>query len=235
MKQKLFVIYLFFVPFILNAQLIELPKITVPGLKWEISYHFDRVNYMKVDYYDKKGNIKQSHDYEIYFQQDGKDFCVKLITGRTDIESVFDLTNQSVIQKFSSKGTEPMYNATRFMFPQENKIKTIDLKATGEKREILGIMCEAYIYTLKKQTGKAWIAPDKQMSNDYGIFRASKMGMFHNTLSTGGFVMEIESEDTSGIRTMMQTISLENKADYTVSFDGVNMGTSINKASYFNF
>lgn len=235
MKRILFIAILFVMPFLLKAQVIELPKIKVPGLKWETAYQFDKVNHLKVDYYDKKGRLKQSHDYEIYYQQNGKDFCVKLITGKTDIETVFDLKNESVVQTFSSKGTESMYNATRFTFPDESKAKRIELKPTGEKREILGLECEAFIYTLRNQTGKAWIAASEQMSNDYGIFRASKMGMFHNTLSTGGFVMEIETEDTNGNRTLMQTISLRNNASYKATFDGVNMGTAINKVSYFNF
>ncbi|MBN2765967.1 MAG: hypothetical protein JXR27_06300 [Paludibacteraceae bacterium] len=235
MKRILFLSCALIISLLMEAQLIELPKVTVPGLKWEKIYQFDRVNHFKVDYYDKKGKIRQSHDYDIYYQQNGKDFCVKLITGKTDIETVFDLKNESAVQIFSSKGTEPMYNATRFTYPDEKKAKRIDLKPTGETREIMGIMCEAYIYTLKKQNGKAWIAKNKKTSNDYGIFRASKMGMFHNTLETGGFVMEIESEDTKGVRTMMQTISLDKKTNYSVSFDGVNMGTSINKVSYFNF
>ena len=113
MKRVLFIAILFVMPFLLQAQLIELPKMKVPGLKWETAYQFDKVNHLKVDYYDKKGRLKQSHDYEIYYQQNGKDFCVKLITGKTDIETVFDLKNESVVQTFSSKGTESMYNATR--------------------------------------------------------------------------------------------------------------------------
>jgi hypothetical protein len=64
---------------------------------------------------------------------------------KTDIETVFDLKNESVVQTFSSKGTESMYNATRFTFPDESKAKRIELKPTGEKREILGLECEAFI------------------------------------------------------------------------------------------
>ena len=82
MRRILFSAILFLMPFLLQAQLIELPKIKVPGLKWETAYQFDKVNRLKVDYYDKKGRLKQSHDYEIYYQQSGKSFYVcKKISG----------------------------------------------------------------------------------------------------------------------------------------------------------
>ena len=36
MKRILFIAILFVMPFLLQAQLIELPKMKVPGLKWKL-------------------------------------------------------------------------------------------------------------------------------------------------------------------------------------------------------
>jgi hypothetical protein len=128
-----------------------------------------------------------------------------------------------------------MYNAGRFKYPEEKDLKKLDLLETSETKDILGHQCKKYTYTYKKIWGEAWLTSDISLSNDYGLFRAAKMAALHNTLSVGGFVMEMTTEDSTGAKTVMRTISLENDEAYTVSFKGVDMSTAINKVNYYTF
>ena len=61
------------------------------------------------------------------------------------------------------------------------------------------------------------------------------MAALHNTLSVGGFVMEMTTEDAKGGKTVMTTISLKNNEKHTANFKDVEMGTAINKTNYFIF
>jgi hypothetical protein len=47
--------------------------------------------------------------------------------------------------------------------------------------------------------------------------------------------MEMTTEDAKGGRTLMTTVSLQNKDTYTIDFKGVNMNTAINKVNYYTF
>lgn len=209
-------------------------QIKAPGVKWDESYSFDKNNKFKVDFYDKKGKLMRSLDYQTHYQAAGKNFDVRMMAANkgNGIETVFDLTNEVCVQIF---GDGAMYNAGRFKYPEAADLKKLDLVETSETKEILGHQCKKYTYTYKKIFGEAWLTTEITMSNDYGLFRAAKMAALHNTLSVGGFVMEMTTEDSTGAKTVMRTASLENSEEYTVSFKGVEMGTAINKVNYYTF
>jgi hypothetical protein len=223
------------VPMLIFAQLIKTPTLKAPGVKWEKNYVFDKVNSMKVDFYDKAGKLRQTLNYKTYYQSKGNDFCVKMTGERSGIETVFDMKNEVAIQAWTGTNTEPYYNAGRFFITDESEKKMLQITATGETKDILGFRCDGYTYAYKKITGKVWICKDINLSNDYGIFRAAKMAALHNTLSVGGFVMEMTTEDAKGGKTIMQTVSLRDSQKYNVSYEGVEMGTALNKVSYFAF
>jgi len=61
------------------------------------------------------------------------------------------------------------------------------------------------------------------------------MAAIHNTLSVEGFVMEMTTEDKTGSKTLMTTVSIKNNEKYTVSLKGVEMSTAINKVNYYKF
>jgi hypothetical protein len=200
--RKLFILFiLFLIGHIVCAQ------VKVPGVNWNESYRFDKVNAMKVDFYDKKGKIMRSFDYKTHYQTSGKDFTVRMFAPNkfNNIETVFDLKNEVCIQVFGAGTEEPMYNAGKFKYPSDEELKKLDLIETDETKTILGKLCKRYTYTYKKIWGEAWITTAVDLSNDYGIFRAAKMASLHNTLSVGGFVMEMTSEDATGAKTVMYT------------------------------
>lgn len=80
-----------------------------------------------------------------------------------------------------------------------------------------------------------WITDEVKLSNDIGVFRAAKMAAIHNTLSVGGFVMEMTTEDVNGGKTLMKTISLFNNESYTADFSNAQMSYAINKINYYTF
>lgn len=213
-------------------------KITVPNVKWESVYTFDKCNVFKVDFYTKNNVLRQTLNYKTYYQSQGKNFSVKLVSEKkgSGIETLFDLKNEVAIQIWGSgEGVKPYYNAGGFKYPTENELKRLEIIPTNEAKQILGLNCQKYTYTYKKIFGEVWITNQIILSNDYGIFRAAKMSSLHNTLSVGGFVMEMTSEDAKGGKTIMTTVSLQNSEKYMVSFEGVEMNTAINKVNYFTF
>jgi GLPGLI family protein len=231
--QRIFVLCLLaIVSLTLNAQ-----KLTVPGVKWEENYSFDHCNKFKVDFYDKNKKLMRSMDYQTYYQSSGKDFNVMLVDdGRGNgTETIFDIKNEVAIQIYKSKNVPYMHNAGKFKYPEGSEIKKLELVPTSETKEILGYTCKKYTYTYKKIFGEAWITDQITLSNDYGMFRAAKMAALHNTLSVGGFVMEMTTEDAKGGKTVMRTVSLMNNEKYTKSTKGVEMGTAINKTNYYIF
>jgi hypothetical protein len=219
--------------FVLLVQ-VSMAQLKAPGVKWDESYKFDKANKLKIDFYDKKGKLMQTANYQTHYQSDGKNFDVRLVASNKNMnmETVFDLTNEVCIQVFGDKS---MYNAGRFKYPEAADLKKLDLVETSETKDILGHKCKKYTYTFKKIFGEVWITDEITLSNDYGIFRAAKMAAKHNTLSVGGFVMEMTTEDSTGAKTVMSTVSLENNEGYTVSFKGVDMNTAINKVNYYTF
>jgi hypothetical protein len=68
-----------------------------------------------------------------------------------------------------------------------------------------------------------------------GVFRAAKMASLHNTLSVGGFVMGMTTEDSKDGKTLMKTISLNNAENYTIDLNGVKINSAINKVNYYTF
>jgi membrane-bound inhibitor of C-type lysozyme len=232
---KRFVLFFFFI--IIGAAVFSQIKITAPGVKWDESYSFDRSNGFKVDFYDKNGKIVRAMDYKTYYQSNGDNFSVVLINdGRKNrVETIFDKKNEVGIQIFSGGGAEPLYNTGRYKYPPESELKRLDLVATDEYKEILGYKCRKYTYTYKKIWGECWITTEIDLSNDYGIFRAAKMAAIHNTLSVGGFAMEMTTFDSTNAKTVMQTVSLKNSENYKVDLSKVDMKTAINKVSYYTF
>ncbi|HQN92559.1 MAG TPA: hypothetical protein PLQ09_00445 [Prolixibacteraceae bacterium] len=217
--------------------LSTMAQLKVPGVNWKESYSFDKSNKFKVDFYDKKGMLMRAMDYQTYYQTQGKDFDVLLVDdGRgNNTETIFDLENEVAIQIFKSKNVPYMHNAGRFIFPDSASTKKLELIPTSETKDILGYTCKKYTYTYKKIFGECWICPEISLSNDYGIFRAAKMAALHNTLSVGGFVMEMTTEDKTGAKTVMRTVSLNNSESYSANLKKADMGTAINKVSYYTF
>lgn len=211
-----------------------LAQLKAPGVKWNDTYTFDKYNVLKVEFYSKKNELMQTLNYRTYYQSNGKDFDVKMIAKSKDnnIETVFDLKNEVAIQIF---GEDQMYNAGGFKYPSEEEKKLLEITPAEGTKTIAGLLCKKYTYTFKKIFGEVWITTECNLSNDYGIFRAAKMASKHNTLSVGGFVMEMTTEDSTGAKTLMTTVSLKNSENYTVNFKGVNMGTAINKINYYTF
>jgi hypothetical protein len=195
------------------------------------------VNKFKVDFFDKKGKLMRAMSYQTCYQTSGNDFNVMLVDdGRgNNTETIFDLKNEVAIQIFKSKNVAYMHNAGRFKYPEGSEIKRLELVPTAETKQILGYTCKKYTYTYKKIFGECWITDEVKISNDHGIFRAAKMAALHNTLSVGGFVMEMTTEDTTGAKTVMSTLSLQNKQNYNVDLKKVEMSTAINKVNYYTF
>lgn len=213
-------------------------KITVPGLKWDMIYVFDKSNVFKIDFFAKDNDLKKTLKYKTYYQSKGNNFSVKLLSEKngSGLETIFDLKNEIAVQIWGSgEGIKPYYNAGGFKYPTESELKKLEIIPTNETKEILGFNCQKYTYTYKKIFGEVWITKQISLSNDYGIFRAAKMSSLHNTLSVGGFVMEMTSEDAKGGKTVMTTVSLQNSEQYKVNFEGVEMNTAINKVNYFTF
>lgn len=213
-------------------------QVKVPGLKWDENYTFDHCNTFQIEFYAKNHELMRTMDYKTHYQSDGENFDVKLVNnGRgNSIETVLDKKNEVAVQIFGAEGTaEPFYNAGGYKFPAEPDLKKLELIPTSETKDILGFACCKYTYTYKKIFGEVWITDAVQLSNDLGIFRAAKMSALHNTLSVGGFVMEMTTEDVRGGKTLMKTISLETPENYTVNFKDVKMNTAINKVNYFTY
>lgn len=218
-------------------QIIKTPQIKVPRLKWESIYVFDKSNSFKVDFYAKNNELMRSLNYKTYFQAKGENFSVKMLSEKGNgVETVFDKKNEVAIQIWGSGGnTKPYYNAGGFKYPTDTELKKLEIVPTNESKLILGYKCRKFTYTYKKIFGEVWITDQVTLSNDYGIFRAAKMAALHNTLSMSGFVIEMTTEDAKGGKTVMQTTSLNNSEKYSISFDGVDMNTAINKVNYFSF
>lgn len=236
MKKINFVLISIFVSFIFTAGLIAQVKIKTPGLNWEKSYTFDQCNTFEVVFYNKKSEPVKKLAYKTRYQSKGKDFSVKLfdLSRNYELETVFDLKNEVAIQIWKT-GTQPYYNAGGFKYPSEKDLKQLVLTPTAETQQILGYNCTKYTFQYKKIMGEVWITNEVQLTNDVGIFRAAKMSSLHNTLSAGGFVMEITSRDSKGGKTVMKTITLQEVEKHVVDFDGVDMNTAVNKVNYFTF
>jgi len=211
--------------------------VTAPGVKWENSYSFDRCNNMQIEFYAKNNEHMRTLVYRTYFKSDGKDFAVVLDSpGRgSDMLTIFDLSNEVAIQIFGSDAPEPMYNATRFKYPEGEDLKRLEILPAEGTKTIAGKLCKRYTYNFKKIFGEVWITDEVEMSNDYGIFRAAKMSALHNTLNVGGFVMEMTSEDAKGGKTVMTTMSLNKAEKFSLSLPRDKMGTAINKVNYYTF
>ncbi|HPR30922.1 MAG TPA: hypothetical protein PLK12_02455 [Prolixibacteraceae bacterium] len=231
MKKAVVFMISFFVAQLLFAQL------KMPGVNWDEGYSFDTSNKFRVEFFDKNGKLRQALDYEIAYQSAGKNFAILLKTDQPgrNTETILDLKNEVAIQIFGPGTSQPMYNATKFKYPNDSERKMLELLAAPETKTILGKKCQRYTYIYKKINGEVWITTDVDLSNDYGIFRAAKMASLHNTLSVGGFVMEMTSEDATGAKTVMKTVSLFNSEKREVSLKNTEMGTSINKVNYYTF
>jgi hypothetical protein len=52
------------------------------GLKWDESYSFDKCNIFKMEFYAKGNELMRTVQYKTYYQSDGENFVVKLVTDR---------------------------------------------------------------------------------------------------------------------------------------------------------
>lgn len=214
-----------------NAQL------KAPGVKWDDTYTFDKCNVLKIEFYAKNNELMRTVDYKTYYQSKGDNFTIVSTNpkGNDRSETLIDKKNEVAIQIYKSGNTYMMSNAGGYKMPAEAELKKLDLVATTETKQIAGYNCTKYTYTFKKIFGEVWITNEVKLPNDYGIFRAAKMAALHNTLSVGGFVMEMTTEDARGGKTLMKTISLQNDENYTADFKKVEMTTAINKVNYYTF
>ena len=213
-------------------------QIKAPGVKWDESYSFDKCNTFKIEFYAKGNELMRTMQYKTYYKSESENFVVKLVTdGKGNgMETVIDKKNEIAIQIMGTGGNaKPYYNAGGYKYPAEADLKKLEIVPTSETKQILGLTCKKYTYTFKKIFGEVWITDQITLSNDVGVFRAAKMAAKHNTLSMGGFVMEMTTEDSGGGKTLMKTVSLKNSEKYTVELKGVEMNTAINKVNYFTF
>ncbi|NDP21560.1 MAG: hypothetical protein GZ091_10835 [Paludibacter sp.] len=233
--KKLFILFVFSVYVIASFAQIQLKA---PGVKWDELYSFDKCNVFKIKFFAKNNELMRTMDYKIYYQSSGQNFEIKLVTNGkgSGMETVIDKKNEVAIQIFGlESGSTPYYNAGGYKFPAEADLKKLEILPTTETKQILGFNCKKYTYTYKKIFGEVWITDQVELSNDLGIFRAAKMASLHNTLSIGGFVMEMTTEDAKGGKTIMSTVVLKNNEKYLVDLKSVDMNTAINKVNYFTF
>jgi hypothetical protein len=231
MKQLMMLMVFMATVLIANAQL------KAPGVEWDETYAFDKCNVMKIEFYAKGNELMRTLDYKTYYQSNGENFTITSTNpkGKDRSETLIDKKHEVAIQLYKSGDTYMMSNATRYKMPAAEELKKLDLVETNETKQICGYTCKKYTYTYKKIFGECWITSEINLSNDYGIFRAAKMAALHNTLSVGGFVMEMTTEDAKGGKTLMTTVSLKNNESYTADFKKVEMTTAINKVNYFTF
>jgi len=176
--------------------------------------------------------------FKTYYQADGNNFVTKLVTETkgSGMETILDKKNEVAIQIWGEGGGAiPYYNAGAFKYPEADDLKKLEIIPTSETKDILDYSCKKYTYTYKKIFGEVWITDQITLSNDLGVFRAAKMAALHNTLSVGGFVMEMTTEDAKGGKTLMKTVSLKNAEEYILNLKGVEMNTAVNKVNYYTF
>ncbi len=213
-------------------------QLKAPGVNWDESYGFDQCNVFRVEAYAKNNELMRTIHFKTHYQSDGNNFVIKLVTETkgSGMETILDKKNEVAIQIFGSGGgVVPYYNAGAYKFPEEENLKKLEILPTSETKDILGYACKKYTYTYKKIFGEVWITDQITTTNDHGIFRAAKMAALHNTLSVGGFVMEMTTEDAKGGKTIMKTISLKNTETYIIDLKNVKMNTAINKVNYYTF
>lgn len=209
-----------------------------PGVKWDEEYNFNKANVFAVEAYAKDNRLMRTINITTYYQSDGENFLIKVLAaGRGNgTETIIDKKNEVAIQILGTGGgATPLYNAGGYKLPSGEDLKMLDLVPTGETKQILGVSCKKYTYTFRKIFGEVWITEGVQLSNDLGVFRAAKMAALHNTLSVPGFVMEMTTEDATGSKTLMKTVSLQNDEKYSVNLRGVEMTTALNKVNYYTF
>lgn len=222
--------------FVLIIQAVN-AQLKAPGVKWDDTYTFDKCNVLKIEFYAKGNELMRTFDYKTHYQSNGENFSIVSTNpkGKDVSETLIDKKHEVAIQSYKSGNTYMMCNAGGYKMPAEADLKKLDLIPTSETKQIAGYNCKKYTYTYKKIFGEVWITEEVKLSNDLGIFRAAKMAALHNTLSVGGFVMEMTTEDVKGGKTLMITISINNNESYTADYTKVDMTTAINKVNYYTF
>lgn len=208
------------------------------GPLWLEQYVFDKCNTFKIEFYAKKGELMKTARYSTHYQTGDSAYLVRLEAERkgSGMETLIDKKNMTAVQMFGTGGgATPMYNAGMFKYPGAEDLKKLELVATDQTKDILGMSCKKYTYTHKKIFGEVWITSQITLPNDIGVFRACKMAALHNTLSVTGFVMEMTTEDKNGGKTLMTTLSLEGSVSDTVSFKNVEISKAINTLNYYTF
>jgi hypothetical protein len=225
-----------FLVFVLIIQAVN-AQLKAPGVKWDDTYTFDKCNVLKIEFYAKGNELMRTLDYKTHYQSSGESFSIVSTNPKSSdrSETLIDKKHEVAIQSYKSGNTYMMCNAGGYKMPAEADLKKLDLVPTNETKQIAGYNCKKYTYTYKKIFGEVWITEEVKLSNDLGIFRAAKMAALHNTLSVGGFVMEMTTEDVKGGKTLMKTISINNNESYTADYTKVDMTTAINKVNYYTF
>jgi hypothetical protein len=234
MKKSFSLFLIFFAAFTSFSQ----PALKAPGVKWDESYGFDQCNIFQIEFYAKDNELMRTRQFKTYYQSDGVNFVVKLVTDvkGNGMETILDKKNEVAIQILGSGGeAKPYYNAGGYKYPEDADLKKLEIIPSSEMKDILGYPCKKYTYIYKKIFGEIWITDQITLPNDLGVFRAAKMAALHNTLSVGGFVMEMTTEDAKGGKTLMKTISLKNTEKYSINLKDVEMNTAINKVNYYTF
>lgn len=234
MKKTISLLAMIFTLLSVQAQL----SLKAPGVKWDPAYSFDQCNIFKMEAYAKNNELMRTFNYKTYYQTNGDNFLVKIVTdGKGNgMETILDKKNEVAIQMIGTGGgAVPYYNTGAFKYPAEADVKRLDIVPTNETKQIAGFPCKKYTYTYKKIFGEVWMTDQVTLKNDLGVFRACKMQALHNTLSVEGFVMEMTTEDAKGGRTLMTTVSLKNSEKYAVDLKGVEMNTAVNKVNYYTF
>jgi hypothetical protein len=210
-------------------------QLKAPGVKWDDSYTFDLSNSFKLEAYAKNNELMRTMQFKIYYQSEGENFDVKLVTTvkGNGMETVVDKKNEVGIQIFGEGGPAPTLNVGGYKYPVGADLKKLDIIPTNETKDICGYKCKKYTYTYLKIFGEVWMTDEITLPNDVGVFRACKMAAKHNTLSVPGFVMEMTTEDAKGGKTLMTTVSLKNSEKYTRTLNRKDMSTSLNKVNYF--
>lgn len=227
-----------FVMIIASVSIFAQLQIKAPGVKWDENYSFDKCNVFKLEAYAKDNELMRVGNFKTYYQSAGENYVTKMVSEMkgNSSEVIIDKKNEVAVQILGSGGgAVPYYNAGAFKYPTPEELKKLEIVPTTETKQILGYDCKKYTYTYKKIFGEVWITDQITMPNDIGVFRACKMAALHNTLSVGGFVMEMTTEDEKGGKTLMKTISLKNDEKYSIDLKGTEMNTAINKVNYYTF
>lgn len=206
----------------------------IPGIKYESSYTFDTCTEMEIDFYNKKGKLQMTIPYWAFYHSDFQIINIKHQRGNTVYQTIFDLPNNNALIVLGDE-KEVMGSASVLKDNDGRELKTLELKPTDETKTILGFTCQKFTFDAPEFYGEFWITNEvKDLPNDVGILKASKMGKYYPKISAEGFVMEITSFTPKGKQTVMRTTGLKipRKSHLEIPED---FGVAINKIDYYAY